>query len=140
VREYKFRAWNNETNVMVDVWQLSKHLYSNDSPALQPSVVKDNNKDCQSIIHDSSCFILMQFTGLSDKHGKEIYEGDIVDDGVSLPVTYRGVIEYSAERGCFFINRCHFGAGGYGMLDEDVRKDMEVIGNIYEHPDLLKGK
>jgi uncharacterized phage protein (TIGR01671 family) len=81
-------------------------------------------------------FILMQFTGLKDKNGKEIYEGDIL-----RTITYDKTYEVS-----FYI-------GSFVLIDKDpgfttIKKSpigcyqtdiiLEVIGNIYENPELLK--
>lgn len=76
--------------------------------------------------------VLMQFTGLRDKHGREIYEGDIIKikDGY-------GEMEYIGEVGFengSFVVRNDFLAG-YRWLDYEV----EVLGDIYNNPELLEG-
>ena len=68
--------------------------------------------------------ILMQYTGLKDKNGKEIYEGDVVK-------TSLGIGKVCMRLGCWFIEMQK--ELGYFHTDE-----IEVIGNIYENPELLK--
>ncbi len=75
---------------------------------------------------------LMQFTGLKDKNGKEIYEGDIVKQDANNI----GFIEY--DKGSFSVvdrplSDYEIGAGYIG----DMSDTWEVIGNIYENPELL---
>lgn len=77
---------------------------------------------------------VMQFTGLLDKEGVEIYEGDIVSDHVGT-----GVIKYAEKYAGF---RVSYGDGtakwfyDYNLKGE--RESIEVIGNIYNNPELLK--
>lgn len=79
-----------------------------------------------------------QFTGLHDKNGKEIYEGDIVryslDDRKDI-----GYIGFHALSASFRVIAEHtdFGIGNRGELHE---LNLEVIGNIYDNPELLKWK
>lgn len=78
-----------------------------------------------------------QFTGLHDKNGKKIYEGDIVKlSHVREDVGYIGFHALSAS---FRVIAKHtdFGIGNRGELHE---LDLEVIGNIYDNPELLKRK
>jgi len=83
--------------------------------------------------------ILMQYTGLKDKNGKEIYEGDII----KIPNDYDTYGQMAGEE-----REIIFGEGGFrlkpkwnknarGLWLEDV-EDLIIIGNIYENPGLLK--
>ncbi len=78
---------------------------------------------------ERSDLILMQFTGLKDKNGKEIYEGDIVKTPAML-----GEIEYRESEVGFKL--VEMGNGYYGE-DFHLHSPLEVIGNIYENPDKL---
>jgi hypothetical protein len=76
--------------------------------------------------------ILMQYTGLKDKNGKEIYEGDILRFYLDGEEFHTSPVSFHAEMSAF-------------VLTEPVPEDMfvkecgyEVIGNIYESPELLK--
>lgn len=73
---------------------------------------------------------VMQFTGLKDKNGKEIYEGDIMKKtyGASIPLFE---VSYHVERGLWIQN------DGYNEPLCEVYRMCEVIGNIFETPELL---
>ena len=105
-------------------------VHVQDQPCIQVDVSTDEKKTVRmNVDPDSVC----QFTGLHDKNGKEIYEGDIVRTLVSrLNATknkkYRNfVIRYDAP---------HFWNGYDSILMRPMY--MEVIGNIHDNPELLK--
>lgn len=92
-----------------------------------------------------------QFTGLYDKNGKEIYEGDILR-GDEYPFNCDGVDNYFAEV-VWAYNVCGFyiithktpnstvsgiSRGNWSELDEEYIKSFEIIGNIHDNPKLLK--
>jgi hypothetical protein len=64
---------------------------------------------------------LMQFTGLKDKNGKEIYEGDILQQGLVSGGVTKNVVEWQVNK-----------------FSDSVLLTSEIIGNIYENPELLK--
>ncbi|KFK46272.1 hypothetical protein LR24_08270 [Lacticaseibacillus rhamnosus] len=126
-REIKFRAWNKKDKVMVDVAAL------NFGPSGFWSLIEDAY-DAELQLADS--YEIMQNTGLHDKNGREIYEGDVLDIGllnqdgkpVIAPVSYE---TYAA--GYVLDN------GGNGIWQR-LTKECEVIGNTFENPELLEGK
>ena len=95
-------------------------------------------KDCFSLRSDgvyNDDYILMQFTGLIDKNGKEVYEGDIViHDSEKIVVSY-GIQSVDAFEGAGFNLWSFYGEklGGFRLQSE-----IEIIGNIFENPELLK--
>ena len=79
-----------------------------------------------------------QFTGLYDKDGKEIYEGDIVDAwsaGGHLP---NGIIKWGEGSAGFFIMPPKCNAVWHLVGNDENKETLEVIGNIYDNPELLK--
>ncbi|WP_279134846.1 YopX family protein [Parabacteroides johnsonii] len=83
-----------------------------------------------------------QFTGLQDKNGEDIYEGDIINIQVISSHTKDVIINEKCS--VVFYNGC-FGMAEYGMRKEFVRFDsfveyltsFEIVGNIYDNPELL---
>ena len=135
MRPIKFRAWDGHKMIMPEDNAYYQHYISM----------------CGSIVQKSSegmdCFgggdrwaraeplELMQFTGLQDKVGVDIYEGDLI----SLHDNQRGftkVVFRNAYVGGWLLvrnnNECSLGARR--------REDLEIVGNIYQNPELLENK
>lgn len=70
-----------------------------------------------------------EYTGLTDKNGKRIFEGDILSDGGD---TYKAVF----DEGAFRIENSHYTTGVYVAIY--MEKIDEVIGNIYDNPEMLE--
>jgi uncharacterized phage protein (TIGR01671 family) len=123
VREIKFRAWDKREKEML-------HVYS---MGFTHSGVSDFRLDDDEYFfraENTDDYELMQYTGLKDKNEKDIYEGDIVDAPGHWGV---GVVEYGQGIAAAFT----FNNQPLGLIDYS---DIEVIGNIYENPKLLKQK
>jgi len=128
MREIKFRAWGyGKMEYGVDV--VDGKPYTNAPGYFE--VFEDRK------IIDG---ILMQYTGLKDKNGKEIWESDLVWlDGHPYSVEWMSDGWWLKEQ--FGVDRFPYapcGDAGYEYCDEDIRwKTAEVIGNIHENPELL---
>ncbi len=158
-REIKFRAWINKVGMLEGVTVYPTMIGFNPD-ALYGILGEGQEAEDENIVQydkDSNCEILcsllsgddwywmdtdyelMQYTGLKDKNGREIYEGDIVeyDNGCKGQVVFKCGQFYAYD--------------GYASNSEDAEMklyddsppfeegfEIEVIGNIYENKDLLK--
>lgn len=85
-------------------------------------------------------FIIMQSTGLKDKNGVEIYEGDVINCRNSFrnPMTGSGSLSINRDFKIIFENG-EFKAKGFDIRLKNILSYSEVIGNIYDNPELLEG-
>jgi len=122
-REIKFKAWDKKAKVMVTVLGIDFEneeilCYADDHKQnIHTENYKLSFKDCG----------LIEFTGLKDKNGKEIYEGDKFK--ITEKPNETNVVEYYLG---------HYSLTPHGLHLEDWNERGEVIGNIYENPELLK--
>ena len=126
MREIKFRAWSKVAQSMIYWEDISK-------------------KENLGRLINNPNYILMQYTGIDDKYGKEIYEGDIlttdryicIDEGKQ---NYVLIVEYDecsyyVVAHCVNKNKAGISNGMSDILDSD--ENYTVLGNIYENPELL---
>lgn len=124
MREIKFRAWDSSKNEMFE-W---KYLLNN--PEVLRSVL---GNECYAMNPPKSLFIAMQYTGLRDKNGIEIYEGDIVKTAL-FGQTVGSISFHKGKYVLFFSRGCSPSTEFWGNISD---LSMEVIGNIYENLALL---
>lgn len=141
MREIKYRAWDIQTESMRDVLVID---WVNELIDLSGGIIERRPNEVK----------IMQYTGLKDKHGVEIYEGDIVrhskvvDDISIVRFGEFGVpnfeeMEYQdIALGFYLENASEFkDVVPFNMtipLNSGYAKDVEIIGNVYENPELLE--
>lgn len=127
MKEIKFRAWDKDNKKMFHPPQ----FYFTDTGELRKIEAPVTDRWWATFRPDEG-FDIMQYTGLKDKNGVEIYEGDVVfwhgygnckvhfDDGENM---------------CYWLEQ----SDGLGfLLRRDAQDEYEIIGNIYENPELIK--
>lgn len=160
MREMKFRVWDNDMDTM---------LYEDNEVAIsffagkcsvhyerEINTIRNGIEQDVPTWNECDDFELMQYAGLKDKNGKDIYEGDILElinrDGKRIIVECRfGNFERELRNFMGDINSCQITGFAFlihsryptfpivkNYLEKNDLEIMEVIGNIYEAPELLK--
>ncbi|PWX24643.1 YopX family protein [Clostridium perfringens] len=124
-RDIKFRVWSEKNKKMLEI---QKHSFkTGKSMPYGYNIAYDFGE-------------LMQYTGLKDENEKEIYEGDILSIKIysrdKVIVEGKTVVEF--KDGCFGVIWGHDKA--FLSLNSFFKAKFEVIGNIYENPELLRGE
>ena len=127
MREIKFRVWDKKFNMMLGFKSVDINFNEG-----KIEVTTDTLRYEEIYVDEIKDFVLMQYTNLKDKNGKEIYEDDILkvklDDGdANLYVKYANG-EYRV------VNEGKWEDSLYAYM---YFGDVEVVGNIYENKDLI---
>jgi hypothetical protein len=126
MRAIKFRAWDKALKSWTN--------YSIDDDLL---MFYDKHAECWETDQEGERFILCQYTGLKDNEDREIYEGDIVK-AISF-ARWIGVVKYSDENQAFIFDDLDKKYRGKSTVFMNQFDDgFEILGNIYENPELLK--
>lgn len=147
MREIKFRAWYEKEKEMQNVRDI---YFNKETGEIESFITRGKKSTYATDVHTHK---LMQYTGLKDKNGVEIYEGDCfkkvfkmieIPTGRTFEQTEVGVVKF--DDGHF---TCHIDGWGHVALKDvlgcqnennDYWKNGLIIGNIYENPELLETK
>jgi len=137
MREIKFRAWDKKNKTMFMVHEIHTHRISGGINWIRG--YGDSDRDGTDVYggglsryKDGPRYLLMQFTGLKDKNGVDIYEGDIFRLNGFIYV-----VEWRVKKYCWILrgvknNEDYYSMGRVCMFE------AEIIGNIYENPNLIE--
>lgn len=125
----RFRAWDGGSLC---------HMYSPEEVMVGDSgiwIFDEDSEGNEWIVNND--LSLMQSTGLTDKNGKEIFGGDILK--VTDKYSWLEVVSFSEKKAMFVSKEIGFPESPLWELFNTVLFKIEIIGNIYENPELLEG-
>jgi len=128
---FKFRAWDKANNRFVNHNQWLNNTEVSASVLVQ-SILTINHQE----------WVIMQYIGLKDKNGVEIYEGDIISQISTEGEEVIHIIGYETFEASFvaYFKKYYYTDMGFCGLTTRWIDRKEVIGNIYENPELLEDK
>ena len=139
-REIKFRAWDNYSKSFIND---DEYLIGLDGKFYRMDFYSgiENYEDGNLIWNELDNITLSQFTGLLDKNGKEIFEGDIIKIKCNEDIII-GHVFYKQSRCCYMINHPAGYNGSFALHTPTIAicDEFNIIGNIYQNPELLGGQ
>jgi uncharacterized phage protein (TIGR01671 family) len=133
----RYRAWDKIRKTMYEVDDIMSVDFGKSEISVKTLFFERTSR------YDFDDIVLMQSTGLTDKNGKEIFEGDVVTDGYTT-----GDIKYHTTYGFYMVDgnsseRWFSDGNSIEDFEEDaktVSEILEVVGNIYENQELVEVK
>lgn len=122
----RYRAWDKIHKTMYEVDDIMSIDFGKSKISVKTLFFEQTNR------YDFDDIVLMQSTGLTDKNGKEIFEGDIID---STDGFLTGVIEFRVSLGMFVSDLVEYNS--FERLC-NVASSRKIIGNIWKHPELAE--
>lgn len=144
MRQLNFRAWNKVTKEYNNFVELTSYI----DGSLGVTAGTNNNYP----IGNTDIFVLEQYTGLKDKHGKCVYEGDIIkvkgetecsesfmEETKVIPFELLVKVYYNTDIACFDLEtiEADIYIKGWSFYGKGTEKHLEVIGNIHKNKDLI---
>jgi uncharacterized phage protein (TIGR01671 family) len=155
MQNIKFRAYDKKLKKMFPVHSLEWNKITNSLARLSGVDIHDKDSDHEGDVYYGGPankktgtppldrYVLMQFTGLKDRNGKEIYENDVIKGERIVWTESQHFGEMAETKGIVIFTNGRFVLHD---IDSGAQPDIamglnyhEVIGNIMEHPDLLEG-
>lgn len=135
-REIKFRVWESTSKRMGMVTE----IHFGDRPFIRADFHgKETGEErlLRSVFGVKKKHTILQFTGVEDENGKEIYDGDIVLNHTKS-IERNGVVKYSDIHHAYIIDyKRKKDKRDNWLFMHGTEHNLEVIGNIYENPELL---
>lgn len=143
-REIKFRVWHKYEKQMYPISSIDYDIFSQEIRIIavghKNGMCTAYNKNHNSEKCDITALELMQYTGLHDKNGQEIYEGDIVYCQTKFGKA-KAIIKFIDGKFVAYWNSAlTHPENGHHIACYEINKRFEVIGNIYDNPELLGEK
>lgn len=124
----RYRAWDKEFKEMVQV----------DTLVFDEQIIKATYKNRNIVKEDLKNYVLMQSTGLKDKNGKEIFEGDVLK--VTNLSSWLEVVSFNEKKAMFVSKEAKREVEEtplYDLFNTDIF-EVEIIGNIHTNPELAE--